>query len=126
MSWWKYVLKTDWRQKKADWAEFQTLRQNSKVAYNAMLAARARISRDYNKKKDCHTCACINYVHADRTLMDIDYCPQFYLCDNMNGCYRLHCEYVDKNHEYHAKRKNYYDLCHAVRFFWTRKFAHVK
>lgn len=126
MSWWRYVLKTDWQQKKADWAEYKTLCQDAECAYNAMLAARARITQSCAENNQVVACVCRVIDNSKKRDVAVDYCPHFFTHDNANGCYRLHCEYAIGNREYHERRKRYEAMRHGVKFFWAKKFARVK
>lgn len=133
MSFWKYIVNTNWKQKKADWAEYSALRAEFNAADGAVNAARARISKIYSELTEQKARACINY---EVKMIDIEsgripdvgtyVCPNFLTSDNKNGCYTLHCPYAQGNNEYHQKCREADAIRQEVNAFWVNKFAHVK
>ena len=127
MSLWKYIIKTNLKQKKSDWAEFQKMRIQAEEAENAMLAARSRISikRDKSENSYSRPYACINYYFDDNKVMQKDFCPIF-----VGGCscssYKNQCEWAEKKDEYHDACNKADVAREAVNTFWANKFAHVK
>ena len=128
MSFWKYLFKTSLEQKKADWAEFQYLRQQVEDADNAMLAARGRISivRDNNAKSYSRPYACINYYFDDKKVMQKEICPLWHECSYGVPYYKNQCEWAEKNVEYHDAVNVADEKRKVLNGFWANKFAHVK
>lgn len=128
MSFWKYIVKTNWEQKKADWAEYQELRNQAVDAKSAMLAARGRISVVRDKKPMAYSrpYACINYYFDDKKVMQKEICPLWHECSYGVPYYKNQCEWAEKSNEYHDACNEADDLRNAVNTFWTNKFAHVK
>ena len=133
MSFWKYIVKTNWKQKKADWAEYSALRAEFDAADGAVNAARVRISQVYFEFAEPKMRACINHefkmidIESGR-IPDVgtDVCPNFLTSDNKNGCYTLHCPYAQGNNEYHQKCREADAIRQEVNTFWAKKFARVK
>jgi hypothetical protein len=127
MSFWKYIIKTNFEQKKSDWTEFQELRLQAEDAKSAMLAARGRIStmRDKNLMAYSRPYACINYYFDDKKVMQKTYCPLFVECE-CQSYYKNQCEWAEKNTEYHDACDKADELYQAVNKFWANKFAHIK
>ena len=128
MSFWKYLIKTSFAQKKSDLAEYQNLCQQYEDAENAMLAARGRISivRDNNAKSYSRPYACINYYLDDKKVMRKDFCPLWHECSYGVSYYKNQCEWAEKNIEYNDACDKADELHQAVNKFWANKFAHAK
>ena len=132
MSGWKYFWKTDLKQKKADWAEFQTLRQQYQVAKNATQNARVFIIHYCGFAEELKDGpACINYKMHLHDRVDVPeqkkrVCRFFFGSDTPGFCAGRGCEYAQKNAEYHNACNKQDALLNAVNSFWQNKFAHVK
>ncbi len=127
MSFWKYVIKTNWNQKKNDLREYRGLCQQIIDADNAARAARDRISVVNNRQQNNHS-ACITYIMSKKNglEMDIAHCPEFFVDDNIKGCYRFACEYATANKLYHEACDKADGLREQRMVFWKQKFAHTK
>ena len=126
MSFWKYITKTSWNQKKSDWAEFQKLCQQCTDAHNAVLAARDRISSIHAVKKYSQPSGCICYVVDEKQNMTERCCSLWYDCHGGVRYLDSKCDLADKNMEYHNACDKADKALEVMNEFWKNKFAHQK
>ena len=126
MSFWKYIVKTNWEQKKADWAEYKELRNQAEEASCAALSARGRLSSVHDVKKYSQPYTCINYMIDENKEMHETYCPLWHDCRGGVRYLKSKCDLVEQNLEYHNACDVADKALKAMNCFWTNKFAHVK
>lgn len=137
MSFWKYVIKTDWNHKKKDWREYCEMRNRLVQARNDVQVASFDIAlcHEPGMQGNDKQRACINYYEFDSPVftdiadrapwanIDIRYCPLFLSRDSVYGCYKLDCEYINANRRYVELLKERNKLQAKLQRFWFTKFA---
>lgn len=126
MSFWKYIIKTHWEQKKADWVEYQELRNQAEEASCAVLVARGRLSSVHDVKKYSQPYTCINYIIDENKNMHEQQCPLWHDCRGGVHYLKSKCDLAEQNLEYHNACDNADKARNALNKFWANKFAHVK
>ena len=123
----KYIVKTNFAQKKADFIEFQQLRAKAETAERAMFRARGRISLICNMDTyKAFSGACLNYLEDKDKNVHLECCPMFFVEPVSSGCKIQNCDYAKKNKLYHEAVANAEKCRDNVNNFWANKFAHVK
>lgn len=132
----KYVLKTNIKQKQADWAEYRALRNQYNDACHNVDCARRAISCvagcDMRAAQVVAYPICMVYqddeinAHNNWSVPNVVYCSHFDARDNKNGCWKLDCPCAQKNQKYHQLRQQAEQMKQRLDSFWKDKFAHVK
>lgn len=127
-----YLIKTSYKQKKQDWAEYQDLKkllvqtkEEVKSKRSALHATDFRASYVLDdlmpiNKKYCFTTV-VDTIGDDVYAFDTE-CEHFY---GMN-CHNTGCELYKKNQDYRNVCADAARLAQEVSDFWNKKFAHVR
>lgn len=126
MSFWKYVIKTSWQQKKADWTEYQELRSLAMDAMCEAMAARGRLSSVHDVKKKAQSYTCVNYVIDENKEIHEIYCPLWHDCRGGVSYLNSKCDLAGQNLEYWDARAKADKALNVKNKFWANKFARVK
>lgn len=128
MSMFKYLFSTSWNQKKADWKEYNQLKQKlvqtEKEKDSAIMAISSFYTSDaWAKRKSC---CCINYV--EDPILEIK--PEFdrLYCRNFGPrvCKDETCHMKNSNNNYVNLSNEYFRIENLLDSFWNNKFRNAR
>ena len=136
MSWFTYLVKTPWAQKKQDWNEYKKIEQERVLAIKKLKNAWEKLTVEFNegddfgeengciKKQFIYARVRINGQVTDFKLSDEPYesrCKNFTPIGDEQLCPCIQCSEFAKNKQYFDARNNLKKITNEYKNFWTQK-----
>lgn len=133
----KYIKNNNWKTIKADWKEYQELRNRCKeLKQYASEASRTLCCDKDMYLRDNVPLKCIRVVTNDcfnpydpdgvSGYWSSEYCPHFYQYDETVSCTKQDCPYIELNRKCSDAFKRYRHLMQEKRDFWNTKMMRTK
>lgn len=123
----KYIIKTNWKQMRADYGRWQSLRGACRQMYKEVDDEESKIRTVFANFPYDGSRSCLNYVYSHSPDSDIKCailpCKYF---DDLHECPEAQCKYHTNNSRYVARNGQYATVRDMKRKFWAETFANVK